>query len=228
MPQNYNGVTNNDFDFNSIESATVSGYPSLSVTSDFFNTWLAQNSQVISLNNQQQSIDYQINSATDFANGISNILSKASNLDIAALSEGASLGVNLAKSDINYDFYVKQQMAQVERQKLVPDNTVFGSSNATLLGYSALHLQCLIDYTIKRQFAEKIDKFFSAYGYQTNIFKSPNISNRPNWNYVKCQGINIEAYIPQNDLQTIKNLFNNGITLWHNPNTFLDYSQNNH
>lgn len=33
--------------------------------------------------------------------------------------------------------------------------------------------------------------------------------------------------VPQEDLQEFKAIFNNGVTLWHNPATFLDYSQNN-
>lgn len=64
-------------------------------------------------------------------------------------------------------------------------------------------------------------------GYQTNELKIPNINNRPNWNYVKTQGINLIGNIPNEDLEIIKTLFNSGITLWHNPSTFLDYSQNN-
>ena len=68
---------------------------------------------------------------------------------------------------------------------------------------------------------------FQCFGYKVNSLKVPNLKNRPNWNYVKCIDVNIIGDIPQQDLQTIKNMFNTGITLWHNPNTFLDYSQNN-
>ena len=82
-------------------------------------------------------------------------------------------------------------------------------------------------YTIKKQFAERIDKFFDMYGYLTNTVKIPNINNRPNWNYIKTIGSNIIGDIPQEDIQSLKNMFDNGITLWHNKNTFLDYSQNN-
>ena len=66
-----------------------------------------------------------------------------------------------------------------------------------------------------------------CFGYLTNKVKLPNLNNRPNWNYIKCASANIIGNIPQQDLQDIKNLFDNGITLWHKPETFLDYSQNN-
>ena len=60
-----------------------------------------------------------------------------------------------------------------------------------------------------------------------NDVKVPNITGRRNWNYIKTIDINITGDIIQDDLQKIKNIFNNGVTLWHNPSTYLDYSQNN-
>ena len=72
-----------------------------------------------------------------------------------------------------------------------------------------------------------IDNFFTMYGYKVNNTKIPNITGRRNWNYVKTVDCNIEGYIPQEDLNEIKGMFNNGVTIWHNPATFLDYSQNN-
>lgn len=80
---------------------------------------------------------------------------------------------------------------------------------------------------IKYEYAKVIDDYFSAYGYKVNSYKIPNITGRTYWNYVKTIGCNIVGDIPQNDLEKIKNMFNNGVTLWHNPTYFLDYSQNN-
>ena len=72
-----------------------------------------------------------------------------------------------------------------------------------------------------------IDNYFSMFGYKTNKVKLPNLNNRTNWNYVKTINCNLLGDIPQTDMQELKELFNNGVTLWHNPSTFLDYSQNN-
>lgn len=85
----------------------------------------------------------------------------------------------------------------------------------------------LYNMTIKQEYAKIIDGYFSAYGYAVNTYKLPNRYGRLNWNYVKTNGCNIIGDIPQNDLQKIKDMFNNGVTLWHNPSTFLDYSQSN-
>ena len=82
-------------------------------------------------------------------------------------------------------------------------------------------------YCIRAEYARKIDRVFSAIGYRTDTMKVPNITGRRNWNYVQTQAVAILGEIPQEDLQTIKDMFNNGVTFWHNPATFLDYSQNN-
>ena len=65
------------------------------------------------------------------------------------------------------------------------------------------------------------------YGYKVNTVKSPNITGRRNWNFVKTINCNFDGDIPQNDMIIIKQIFDNGITLWHNPNTIFDYTQNN-
>lgn len=80
---------------------------------------------------------------------------------------------------------------------------------------------------IKQEYAKIIDDFFTMYGYKVNQVKIPNITGRPNWNYVKTLEANILGDIPQQDLQELKNILNSGVTFWHNSNTFLDYSQNN-
>ena len=118
-------------------------------------------------------------------------------------------------------------MAQVEKQSLLPNSGSTGGSNATLLGYDYMNSDIFTRYCIKAQFASRIDQFFDMFGYLTNKVKIPNVTGRPNWNYVKTIGANIIGSLPETAVQEIKDIFNNGVTFWHNPNTFLDYSQNN-
>lgn len=81
--------------------------------------------------------------------------------------------------------------------------------------------------SIKQEYAKIIDDFFSMFGYKVNEVKIPNVTGRQNWNYVKTVDANILGDIPQEDMQKLKDIFNSGVTFWHNPNTFLDYSQSN-
>lgn len=140
----------------------------------------------------------------------------------------ANAGIGIYSNQKNYDYYQQGLMAEIEKQQLIPDTATMGSTNATLLGYNMFTTENIFSrYNIKSQFAQRIDKYFDQFGYLTNTLKIPNINNRPNWNYVKLAGANIIGDVPETDLQEIKSLFNEGITLWHNSATFLDYSQNN-
>lgn len=242
IPQNYRGKNGDNLSDNS----AMNGYPNISYKNDYYNTWLAQNSDIISLNMAQEQYNYEIsavkggiNLASNLASGalgaVSQSTDKKGNISnnvnsggiIGTLTSSAMSGLEMASLDKNHEFYIQQQMAQIEKQKLLPDTVSMSSSNATLLGYDLMDDNIFTRYSIKKQFAERIDKFFDMYGYITNTVKKPNINNRPNWNYVKTIGANIEGYIPQEDLQIIKNIFDNGVTLWHKTSTFLDYSQNN-
>ena len=221
IPQNYRGATGDSMQ----DISCLNGYPTLSSRNDYYNSWLAQNSEIISLQMQQEQYNYEVGQAQTGMNMLSSMLGTLANPSSAmGMVTGA---MNLASSDVNHDFYIKQQMAQIEKQSMLPDKVNMSSSNATLIGYNLIDKNIFTRYTIKRQFAERIDKFFDMYGYLTNEVKTPNLNNRPNWNYVKTIGANILGDIPQNDLQEIKNIFNNGVTLWHNQDTFLNYSTNN-
>ena len=81
--------------------------------------------------------------------------------------------------------------------------------------------------SVKYEYAKICDDYLSMFGYKVNEVKIPNVTGRTNWNYVKTIGCYIKADIPQDDLNEIKSLFDKGITFWHNPSTFMDYSQSN-
>ena len=223
IPQNYNGQSGDSLS----DLGSLGGYPTIANKSDYFNTWLAQNSEIINIQNQQERFNYEVGYIQSLIGTGTNLLNSVQSENIGGVFNLVNSGLDMYKNYVNHDYYIKNQMAQIEKQKMLPDKINLSSSNSTLLGYEMIDKNIFTRFTIKRQYAERIDKFFDMYGYLTNKIKIPNINNRPNWNYVKTIGCNITANIPQEDLLTIKNIFDNGITLWHNTNTFLDYSQNN-
>lgn len=240
IPQNYRGANGNSMS----DIASVSGYPTLSSRNDYFNSWLATSMPTMKNNLAQTQSSYNVNrlgtgiqGALGGASTIGNMVNSSqkentTGMDMAnavtgLVSNSLSAAQNIVNQDINYEYYVKGMLAQIETQKMLPDNANLSSSNATLIGYNVFDKNIFSRYTIKNQFAKRIDKYFNMYGYETDELKIPNLNNRPNWNYVQTIGINITAPIPQLDLLQIKAMFNDGVTLWHNPNTFGDYSQNN-
>ena len=151
-----------------------------------------------------------------------------------AISSGISAGTDYYINDVliqqqhqNHAEYINMMLAQKEKQSLLPNSSSVGSSNSTLLGYDYFNECVYVNYTIKKEYAEKIDNYFTTYGYLTNKMKIPQFTSRPYWNYIKTVGINILGNIPTLDLIRLKDMFDNGVTIWHNPSYFLDYTQNN-
>ena len=203
-PVDYNNILNN-FD----ESITLGKYPIGGWNTDVYTNWLTQNG-----------VNNSIAIATGVAGAVVGIGASVATGGVAGVVGGANATIGGIEKVTN---------AITERYKasLIPDqakgNTNVGDYSFTY-GLTNLEFKRM---SIKEEYARIIDKYFDMYGYKVNIVKVPNITNRPNWNYVKLINANIHGMIPQIDLNTIKELFNNGITLWHNPATFLDYSQNN-
>lgn len=235
IPQNYRGKSGDSLS----DNVTLNGYPQLSSKVDVYNSWLAENTGIINVQNRQAQINYELDTlgtAVSMFSGIGGLIgssvagAQSGQMDSGMLSGFGSTvdsAIGLGKIQANYDAYVGMVNAQKEKQAMLPDNVTLGGSNATLLGYDLMDDNIFTTYSIKYQFAKRIDDYFSMYGYQTNELKVPNLTNRPKWNYVKTAGANILGNIPQEDLATIKSIFDNGVTLWHDTSHFLDYSQTN-
>lgn len=230
IPQNYRGQTGDSLS----DQAALNGYPQISSKVDVYNSWLAENTGIINVQKERseatQNFAVQRGTVGIVAGAVQSVAS-AANKDIVGTIGGAatiaSNVININEAKKNHELNIKELNAVQEMHAMLPDNVTLGGSNATLLGYEFLDNNIFTRYSIKSQFAERIDQYFTMYGYSTNKLKIPNINNRPNWNYIKTVGINIIGDVPETDLNAIKNLFDNGITLWHNSATFLDYSQNN-
>ena len=132
--------------------------------------------------------------------------------------------INTAVSDDNKRRLIE---AKIKDTSNLP-TTILGtcSDEITLLELNSLSFK-FIQKTIPYSIAEKADNYLSVYGYKTNKFKIPNLTGRSRWNYVKTSGANIAPKTsgiipPDTDIENIKNMFNNGITLWHD-NNIMDY-----
>lgn len=81
--------------------------------------------------------------------------------------------------------------------------------------------------SIREEYARIIDDYFTLYGYKVNDVKTPNIHKRSNWDYIKTIKVNLEGDIPENDMEKIRTMFDNGCTFWHTTTYFLDYTRTN-
>lgn len=238
------------------QSVTVNGYPNISYRNDYFNAWLAQNSQIVNLSVDRTNFNYDIAASRNSiagererTNAIANLVTTTTagvagaitgnvlgtvNTMAGGIQSALNTGYNLQDLGLtaqanagNRQYDIKMINAQVEKQSLLPDTGTLSSSNSTLLGYNYFQKSCFSRFGIKNEYARKIDQYFDMYGYQTNEVKEPNLTGRRNWNYLKTVNINITGRIPTPDLNRLKSVFDNGVTIWHDPKTIYDYSQSN-
>ena len=208
IPIDYKGISSseNGLDY----SISGAKYPICSWKSDSYTNWLTQNG---------------VNMTTEWRSGL---LSGAIS-SVGSLFAGGALGFGggIVNTGANLLGLATEQHLAKTRANFVPDQ-VKGNLNAGDIVWAKYTSPfTYLPMSVKAQFARCIDEYFSQYGYKCNRVKTPNITGRRNWNFVKTIGCYIEADIPQDDLQEIKSMFDRGITFWHNPATFADYSQSN-
>lgn len=122
---------------------------------------------------------------------------------------------------------IASQMAQLSQAKIQPDQAKGQIGNNSLMYSAGVQDFYCSHMTIKSGFAKKLDDFFTMFGYKVNALKVPEIHTRQRWNYIQTIDVNIDGAIPNDDMEVLKNMYDKGVTLWHNPAEFLNYDLNN-
>ena len=172
---------------------------------DAFLNWLSQNG---------------INLSLGTAVNVTEIVGGAA---LVASGAGAGIGPGLI---IGGASGIASSIKEGVQSALEPD-TAKGGANSGTLNFACKRLFTPYLMSINDEYAKIIDDYFTMFGYKVATLKIPEIHSRRNWNYIKTIDCNFSGDIPGDDLVKLRQMFNNGITLWHNPSTFLDYSQSN-
>ena len=200
IPENYNGQTRNEN-----EGIILGKYPQFMWGNDVYTNWLTQNA---------------INVLGDFID-----------VGLTFTKSGISLVGGEPVAGTSYAFSGMQKIisniGNIYKHSFAP-NTISGNASGGDINSSSSQNTFIISHNeIKPEYAEIIDNFFEMYGYKINKLKIPETTSRKYWNYVKTIDINMEGNIPETDLTELKNIFNNGVTIWHTDNMY-NYSLNNH
>ena len=184
----------------------VGKFPVCSWSNDTYTNWLTSNT---------------VNIGFKTVGGILGIIGGGA---LMATGAGATVGAGILAGGVGM---ITDSVKEIYNHSLIADQAS-GNTNSGDVTYSTgMNKVVAYKMNIRNEYAKVIDEFFSMFGYKVNRVKTPNITGRTNWNYVKTIDCNIHAFIPQKDCIEIKNMFNAGVTFWHNPSTFLDYSQTN-
>lgn len=98
-----------------------------------------------------------------------------------------------------------------------PPTITGNSGNGNFDYYDAEDGVWLEKWTINDQHAAVLSDYFNRYGYRINRVKVPNFKGRENFNFIKTVDAMITGGVPMEDIDQIKEMFNKGVTIWHNP-----------
>lgn len=139
-----------------------------------------------------------------------------------AISGGISGALNIAS-------HIRSENAKQQDLKTRPDN-IINSNDST---FNILDKNNVITFYRMRICCENeeiISEIFNISGYKVNRIDIPNTKSRTRFNYLQTMGANIIGSFNQLDLMKIKQIYDNGITIWHYNKdnfNFLDYSYEN-
>ena len=152
--------------------------------------------------------------------GFSASSNMASGIENVWLNQLKGKEIELNKYNANQKANIAESVA-----KKIPNSPKNGSNCSSLaLKKKGFYLQ---NMSIRRRFAEKVDKYFTMFGYAQNIVGIPNIHVRQNFTYIKTSGSCVSGSIPQDDRNVIDAVFDRGIRFWTNYDNFENYNVTN-
>ena len=184
VPKNYKGITDGNWD----EKMVLKGFPQVAFNVDAYKAWIAQNGSAMAVSNMSAAL--------------------SASVGVASGNPMAALGL------VNN---VMQSVQQMYIHQVQPPQNYGNVSGNVMYQTGRLNFHYGKKF-IRPEFALIIDDYFNRFGYATHRVKTPNVftsfGNRPHWNYVQTKRCALSGNVPADDLHSIANIFDNGITFW--------------
>lgn len=194
-------------DENVEEGLTGCKFPICNWNTDVYTNWLTQNSVNIGMNVGSSALQVVGGLAMGAFGGI-----------------GAVAGAGTVVSGVKG---IADTLAQVHQQSFTPPQAEGNLNCGDVTWGMKKSTFTMSQMSIKPEYAQIIDNYFSMFGYKVNRVKLPNKCHRSRYWYTKTIDVNIDGAIPNNYLQVIKNCYNNGITFWRNGDEVQRYDLDN-
>lgn len=202
-PVDYKGVM-----VNREEGLNLGKYPILNWQSDLYTNWLTQNG---------------VNIAVNMISGLGQIVAGGV---LAAGTGGAGIAVGGGQMASGAT-QIANQVGQIYQMSFTPPQAQGNLNCGDVITASGHNTFTFYGMHIKEEYTRIIDEYFSMFGYKCNRVKVPNSNHRETWWYTKTIDVNIDGNIRNDDLQKIKDVYNNGITFWRSFASIGDYSLSN-
>lgn len=203
VPINYKIPGTGTKNYNEVMSLT--GFPQCAFNVDTFKAYVAQNSLRdvfnITTDTARDVLSYQGNMASAATQGKAAIAKQAAtgipNLALSVIDRVGNIGINYL-----------QAYTMAPQAKNSGSSTALFANRQLTFSYDQM--------TITAAQAKQFDDFFEMYGYQVDSLKMPHTRSRKYWNYLKVKNAAfINNGVPFNHITKIKQIYEAGITLWH-------------
>lgn len=228
------------------EAITYTGFPQIACQCDTFKNWYALNKNSITTSYITKTLDLSMGMMSllggaskmgEAFNDYQNFDASTANMDLAETKDyinnlnktyyqGKSKATSGAHGVFGSASSIAKQHAMIEDMKAKP-STIVGAPEGNELVFSGAIGIYISQETCRAEYIEAIDDFFTRFGYQVNTTKAITITNRENFDYVQTTDCNITGDIPQEDIEELEAIFDRGVTIWHNENTYGDWNVSN-
>ena len=202
VPRNYRSISAS-FDGLDYDNALIyDNFPICPWAGDSFQVWLAQNKAT-----RKNELGWSL-----FSGGVS--------IALGLLTQQPATTIRGAQNILGT---ITSQLASKKDKENIP-NKVHGDVSTSLLNIqnetSGFELKQM---TVKAEYAQILDEYFSKFGYACHRIKVPNRYARTNWTYTKTVGCEITGNLPSDSADKIKSIYDHGITFWANGNNIGNY-----
>lgn len=209
---------------NRAEAVYARPYPTCAYNTDIYKAYMAQNASSIMVE-KTKLIDNAAMGAITNGVGMAGSLALMSNP--ATFGAGAVGAATSFNNMVNEGLNIAQYNAKFTDMDRLPPQTN-GSPSSSLAYMSTAGVKVYVTYhTVTRQYAKIIDDYWTVYGYPYHSVQIPNITSRSQWNYIRCGNSCITGPVPADALRLINDIFNRGVTFWHNPENVGRYELSN-
>lgn len=134
-------------------------------------------------------------------------------------------GAALASGIFNA-FMDTEQAIYKYNQAEVQSPTLNGQVNGTMFNYATGQMGLRLRWKmIANGYQDIISRFWNKFGYAVNILKTPSPNKMSRFDYLKTRDCKLTGSVPQDDKVKLINIYNNGITFWHDDN--VGFYENN-
>lgn len=155
------------------------------------------------------------------------------NASASVASQSTAISNQLRQLTTNYQNQTNIQNAmdsynaKIHDATATADSIVTGSNDGLRIASLDLMTPILCFYKPTQEYIDKLNNIWNVRGYATNTYDYPNLHSRYYWNYIQTVKCNIKSDgIDPSDLEKIKRVFDNGVTLWHTKDV-CNYSKSN-